>query len=431
MFTTSWTGRSLVSSTRITMTHGQYFHIRALSGYVQQRHTLAVETSQITPSHGWLQLGAAEGDCLPGLMASQPQVHIKQKSRCRIYDHCCTISPTLIHWRRYLFAKETLATLTIQMDLGHQETQAPTRSYSTASTSSDGSNSTVIASPTSSNNQPSARHRGFLSPHQDRNPATGALPDSPTNIFELYPNSPASTNTTDATLNSPSWEHSTKLGTWRYGLSGRLDDGDDQRRLLKSPSGDDSSHGMKGASGKYGQSFQFSTASDIHKPRSPWLTIVLPILSVFSTVLSGLVLILALKKHAWGTLISTRGTIPPSMVPLIFPLLAKIIELSFSSVFVAFLGQALSRRVFDRDQSKGMTITEMSMRTWVVQPTSMIAKFRNLGHIILSRLGALTLIAALLAMFYTTASDVLGMVLSTSLCPVNTLYSLASSEEID
>ena len=307
------------------------------------------------------------------------------------------------------------------MDLGHQETQALARSYSTASTSSDGSNSTVIASPTSSNHQRSAYHRGFLSPQHDRNPATGALPDSPTNIFEVYPNSPASTNTTDATLNSPSWEHSTKFGAWRYGLSGRLDDGDDQRRLLKSPSGNDPSNGMKGSSGKSGQSFQFSTASDTHKPRSRWLTIALPVLSVFSTVLSGLVLILALKKHAWGTLISTRGTIPPSMVPLIFPLLAKIIELSFSSVFVAFLGQALSRRVFDHDQSKGMTITEMSMRTWVVQPASIIAKYRNLGHIILSRLGALTLIAALLAMFYTTASDVLGTVLLNFFCPLNTL----------
>ena len=297
------------------------------------------------------------------------------------------------------------------MDPGHQEAQGPRRSYSTASTSSDGSNSTVIASPSSSNNQRSTFHGEFLSPHHDRDPATGAVADSPTNMFELYPISPTGTNTTDATLNTPSWEHSAKFGTWRYGIKTGVDDGDDQQRLLKAPSG------MKGARGGSGRSFRISTAGDIHKPRSLLLTITLPVLSVFSTVLSGLVLSFALKKQAWGTVISTRGTINPSMVPLIFPLLAKTIELSFGSVFVAFLGQSLSRRAFDHDQSKGMTLAEMSMRTWVVQPASIIPKIRNLGQIIFSRLGALTLIAALLAMFYTTASDVLGTFLPIFLCP--------------
>ena len=296
------------------------------------------------------------------------------------------------------------------MDPGHQEAQGPRRSYSTASTSSDGSDSTVIASPSSSNNQRSTFHGEFLSPHHDRDPATGAVADSPANIFELYPISPTGTNTTDATLNTPSWEHSAKFGTWKFGLKAGVDDGDDQQRLLKAPSG------MKGAPGKSGQRFQTSTAGDTHKPRSLLLTITLPILSVFSTVLSGLNLLFAFKKQAWGTVISTRGTIPPSMVPLIFPLLAKSIELSFSSVFVAFLGQSLSRRAFCHDQSKGMTIAEMSMRTWVVQPASIIAKCRDLGHIILSRLGALTIIAALLAVFYTTASNVLGMFLHIFLC---------------
>ena len=296
------------------------------------------------------------------------------------------------------------------MELGHQEIQAPRRSYSTTSTSSDGSISTVIASPTSSNNQRPTYHKDFLSPHPDRDPAVGTPADSPTNIFELYPISPPGTSTTDATLNSPSWEHSTKFGTWRYGVPARLDDGDDQQRLLKASSRDDPPYGMKGVPGKSGQIFQSTTPSDMHKPRSLWLSITLPILSVFSTVLSGLVLLFALKKQAWGTVISTHGRINPSMVPLIFPLLAKIIELSFSSVFVAFLGQSLSRRVFDHDQSKGMTIAEMSMRTWVVQPASIIGKLSNLGHIASSRLGALTLTAAWVAMFYTTASDVLGTV---------------------
>ena len=302
------------------------------------------------------------------------------------------------------------------MDSDHEEARAPRRSYSTASISSDGSNSTVIASPMSPNNQRSAFHTDLLSPHHDRDDATGALAESPANVFELYPNSPTGTNTTDATLNSPSWEHSAKFGTWRYGLAGRRDDGDDRRRLLKAPSGDDQLHGMKNAPGQSGQGSHSRTAGDIHRPRSLLLTITLPILSVFSTMMSGLALLFALKKQTWGTVISTHKTITPSMIPLIFPLLAKSIELSFSSVFVAFLGQSLSRRAFDHDQSKGMTIAEMSMRTWVMQPATIIAKYRRLGHIFLSRLGALTLIAALLAMFYTTASDVLGTLCPLSLC---------------
>ena len=316
------------------------------------------------------------------------------------------------------------------MDPTRQETQVQGRSYSTASTSSDGSNSTVIASPTSPDHQRSTSHRDFLSPRYDRDHAIGAVADSPTNIFELYPTSPTGTSTTDATLNSSPWEHPTKFGTWRYGFSARMDDGDDQRRLLRAPSADDPLHGMKGPPGKSGQTYHFSSISDMHKPRSLWMTITLPILSIFSTVLSGMALLFALKKQAWGTVISTHGTITPPMVPLLFPLLAKTIELSFSSVFVAFLGQSLSRRVFDHDPSKGMTIAEMSMRTWVVQPASIIAKYQSLGNIILSRLGALTLIAALLAMFYTTASDVLGTVWSISLCSSDTPYSLVSSEEM-
>ena len=63
MFATAWTRPFLVISTLITMTHGQYFRICALGGYVQQRLAFAVETLSL---YGWLQLGAAEG---PGLMA--------------------------------------------------------------------------------------------------------------------------------------------------------------------------------------------------------------------------------------------------------------------------------------------------------------------------------------------------------------------------
>jgi len=54
----------------------------------------------------------------------------------------------------------------------------------------------------------------------------------------------------------------------------------------------------------------------------------------------------------------------PSTATLLSALFAKTIELSFVAVFVAFLGQVLSRIAFYKG-SKGITIAQMSMRSWV------------------------------------------------------------------
>jgi hypothetical protein len=47
----------------------------------------------------------------------------------------------------------------------------------------------------------------------------------------------------------------------------------------------------------------------------------------------------------------------------------------------------------------------MTMRTWVIQPGFMITHFQNLQHAGLTFLGLISLTAALISMFYTTASD--------------------------
>lgn len=47
------------------------------------------------------------------------------------------------------------------------------------------------------------------------------------------------------------------------------------------------------------------------------------------------------------------------------------------------------------------------MRTWVIQPGFMITHGQHLYHVGISFLGAITLVAAFIAMFYTTASDAL------------------------
>jgi hypothetical protein len=103
---------------------------------------------------------------------------------------------------------------------------------------------------------------------------------------------------------------------------------------------------------------------------------------------------------------STGGTLNISTASTLFALFAKLIELSFVTVFVTFLGQVLSRRSLMK-LGRGVTIAEMTMRSWVIQPGSMITHWQNLRYAGLSILGVITLTVAFVATLYTTASDAL------------------------
>lgn len=127
-------------------------------------------------------------------------------------------------------------------------------------------------------------------------------------------------------------------------------------------------------------------------------------LSVYSTVLSGVWLITSIVQPRWGRRISSTGTLSPSTASLLTALLAKTIELSFVTVFVALIGQVLTRRAISR-KSKGMTLSEATMRNWIMQPGSLITNGETLHYSALTVLGALTLTATVVGMFYTTASD--------------------------
>ena len=95
------------------------------------------------------------------------------------------------------------------------------------------------------------------------------------------------------------------------------------------------------------------------------------------------------------------------MASLLCAAFAKSIELSFTTVFVAFLGQVLTRRAFS-ERSKGITIAEMSMRSWIMQPGTLLTHWQNVGKAAMTVLGLIALSAAVVATFYTTASDALG-----------------------
>lgn len=89
--------------------------------------------------------------------------------------------------------------------------------------------------------------------------------------------------------------------------------------------------------------------------------------------MSGLWFGVAVAKPRFGHGIAHTGRLPPPTATLIAAAIAKSIELSFVTVFVAFLGQVLSRRALIK-KSKGITIAEMSMRGWVMQPGTLITR---------------------------------------------------------
>lgn len=92
---------------------------------------------------------------------------------------------------------------------------------------------------------------------------------------------------------------------------------------------------------------------------------------------------------------------------LLTTIMAKLIELSFVTVFVAFLGQVLSRRAFMRE-GKGISISEMSMWRWVVQPGTLITHWEVAKYAGLTVLGILSLLSAILATLYTSAATAVG-----------------------
>lgn len=150
---------------------------------------------------------------------------------------------------------------------------------------------------------------------------------------------------------------------------------------------------------------------NVYQGRANWLAIAILILAVYSTIFSGFWVLIAITRPRYGQRITSKpGKLAPSTASLLCAAIAKSIELSFVTVFVAFLGQVLSRRAIAK-RSRGITIAEMSMRSWVMQPGTMITHWESVKYAGTTFLGALALIAALMAMLYTTASDALGKLL--------------------
>lgn len=99
--------------------------------------------------------------------------------------------------------------------------------------------------------------------------------------------------------------------------------------------------------------------------RSSCLAVSILILSIYSTVFSGIWLILAIMRLPYGHTVSNVG-VPITTASPLYTAFAKSIELSFVAVFVTFIGQVLSKKAIE--QPKGITTADMSIRSWVIQP---------------------------------------------------------------
>ncbi|KAI1820589.1 hypothetical protein F4861DRAFT_542787 [Xylaria intraflava] len=154
------------------------------------------------------------------------------------------------------------------------------------------------------------------------------------------------------------------------------------------------------------QFFDCYSRHDVYVKRWSWIYVTLLLLSIYSTVLSGIWLAVSIVQPRYGRSVSTgRGwQLTPSTATLLATLAAKTIELSFVTVFVAVLGQVLTRRAFSR-LSRGITLAEMTMRNWVIQPGSLLIHWEGIPYAAPTVLGVLTLTATVSALFYTTASD--------------------------
>ena len=149
------------------------------------------------------------------------------------------------------------------------------------------------------------------------------------------------------------------------------------------------------------------TAGDLLKSQWTWFMTMIVVLTIYSTVFSGIFLGLAIAQPRWGHRIGTHGALSYDTATLLSALFSKTVELSFVTTVVATLGQILSKRAFKRasKMNKGISIAEMNMRLWIMQPGTLITHWVGARYAVATLLGITALVATLASTFYTTACE--------------------------
>ena len=138
--------------------------------------------------------------------------------------------------------------------------------------------------------------------------------------------------------------------------------------------------------------------------RRSWLLRPIVLASMYSTLLSGLWLGIAICRFKYSH-IGVLTHLDPQTAAVLSTGFSKSIELSFVTVYGAMLGQILSQRALEK--SKSITIADMLMRSWVVQPETIVTQWESVRHAAFTYLGIFTLLSTLTTMLYTTAADTL------------------------
>lgn len=145
----------------------------------------------------------------------------------------------------------------------------------------------------------------------------------------------------------------------------------------------------------------------VRHPRLSCLSITILAFSVYSTVMSGLFLVVAFCGPRYGRTIRTDGSLTISGATILTNFLAKTIELTFVTVTVAFLGQALARRAHDKRIVDGISLAEINMRSWILQPGTLVTHWESVKYAGVTLLGVVSLLATISAMLYVTAAGAL------------------------
>jgi hypothetical protein len=159
--------------------------------------------------------------------------------------------------------------------------------------------------------------------------------------------------------------------------------------------------------GGFDPSKECPTRRDFHTSRFTWVNAAIVFICSVSTALAALFVTLAVKGQRYGDLIGNESgsKITISTAILLTSAIAKTIELTFVTAFVAFLGQVISRRAFM--QNSGVTLSEMTMWRWVVQPGTLFTQSEIARYAGFSFLGVLTLLSTLFSTVYVTAATAL------------------------
>jgi hypothetical protein len=123
--------------------------------------------------------------------------------------------------------------------------------------------------------------------------------------------------------------------------------------------------------------------------------------------MSALFLIVAIREPRYGRMIRTNGVLTISGATVLTTFFAKTIELTFVTVIVALLGQALARRAHDKKKEHGITLAEINMRSWILQPGTLLTHWESVRYAGVTVLGFISLLAAILALLYVTAANAL------------------------